>query len=265
MTLVIARLKDGIISAVSDTAVTFNEEAYRPERQVPKLCILSPDLAVGFAGIVESAVEALNEFPSDCKTYKAITDYFLEIHNTRSPETDFLLLFNKPVPKIVKVAHRKLEHPHGWGWIGYKPGYDLFQKLQLAVGQKNSIREIEQIYSTHPERAVSLTGRLIYGLRRIIHDHNIPSIGGFCIALNNKGGSFRYWDYGVVLGPSGTIAWPNLEVPNLLQVKEVNSYSVACFVSGPDDSTQAVAFHFIRAKVTFIYYGPRGEAALEFQ
>src|SRR3978361_1454285 len=121
MTLVAARLQDGIISAVSDTAISFKEEHYKPEKQVPKLCILSPDLAVGFAGEPTVAIEALTNFPQDCITYKAVTDYLLDHH---TPHTEFLVMFNKPVQKIIKIAHGEVTDQRGAGWIGWKPGYD---------------------------------------------------------------------------------------------------------------------------------------------
>jgi 20S proteasome alpha/beta subunit len=53
MTLVVAQRKKGIISAVSDTGITEHDAPLSLEKNVPKICIITPDLAVGFAGSPE--------------------------------------------------------------------------------------------------------------------------------------------------------------------------------------------------------------------
>jgi hypothetical protein len=44
----------------------------------------------------------------------------------------------------------------------------------------------------------------------------------------------------------------------LSQIAEAQQYSFSCFVSSPGDAVQAVAFHYLRGKVTFVYYGSIG-------
>src|SRR5215831_11529865 len=83
-----------------DTGITFNAETYGPARGVPKLCVLSPNLAVGFAGDVHTAIEALTHFPTG-RLHQNPAAYFVDVHRSKNGVTDFLLLFNSP-PRIVK-------------------------------------------------------------------------------------------------------------------------------------------------------------------
>jgi len=108
MTLVAARVREGVISAVSEAGVTRNAETFGPVRGVPKLCILSPDLAVGFAGGIDNAVSALTGFDEGAS--RRPTEYFLSAHREVNGATDFLLLRGSP-PSIIKISNGRADPP----------------------------------------------------------------------------------------------------------------------------------------------------------
>ena len=258
MTLVVARLKDGVISAVSDTGISFNEKVFRPEQQIPKLCILSPDLAVGFAGDSKAGIDALSAFPHGRKSYEEVTHYFLGVNKNMNGKVDFLILCNKSIPKMVKIIDGLVRSQLGAGWIGDKPGFEVLQEqTNITRAREVSIVEIEQIYSTEPADMAPPMARMIYGLRRVIYNNRAPWVSGFCVALNSAGGAFRYRNYGVLLGPSGKLRW-QLATPAQLHLNEVNAYADACFASKPDDACQALAYHFLRGKITYMFHGLKG-------
>ncbi len=65
MTLVVAQLVKGVIAAVSDTGITEHKVIPLPaERYVAKLCVLSSDTAIGFAGDPDYGIEAIETLPA---------------------------------------------------------------------------------------------------------------------------------------------------------------------------------------------------------
>jgi hypothetical protein len=43
------------------------------------------------------------------------------------------------------------------------------------------------------------------------------------------------------------------------QIAEAKSYAFSCFASSVGDPTQAVAFHYMRGKITYVYYAKPGK------
>jgi hypothetical protein len=183
MTLVVARVAKGILSAVSDTGVTLNAETYGPGRGVPKLCILNLGLAVGFAGDVYTAIEALTNFDKNAHRHPA--SYFLDVHRAANEATDFLVLRDSP-PSIIKVYGGKLAPPSQAAWIGNQKGFSIYQEKTNSGGRvhRGSVPEFEQLYTTAPNSMTSMTGEMIGAMRSIIANRQIPTIGGFCVVLN---------------------------------------------------------------------------------
>ena len=62
MTLVVAQKKGGVIAAVSDAGVMEHGERLSPAKCIPKICILTPDLAVAFAGNPDLAKHYINKY-----------------------------------------------------------------------------------------------------------------------------------------------------------------------------------------------------------
>jgi len=39
------------------------------------------------------------------------------------------------------------------------------------------------------------------------------------------------------------------------QIVEAQRYAFSCFVNTPGDASDAIAFHYMRGKITYVYYG----------
>jgi hypothetical protein len=62
MTLVVAQQKGRIIAAVCDTGIFEHDVRLAIEQQLPKICVLSSDIAVGFSGSPDLALRHINRF-----------------------------------------------------------------------------------------------------------------------------------------------------------------------------------------------------------
>ena len=104
LTLVIAHQKGGIIALVSDTGVIEHCVALGPDRQVPKICIINRDLAIGFAGDPDLANKYLRCLAKERdQSYRSSIDFLLQSHNDSRRRVDFLACYNNPVAKIVPI------------------------------------------------------------------------------------------------------------------------------------------------------------------
>lgn len=108
MTLVVAKQRGDIIAVVSDTGIAKQGARLGPENQLPKICILTPDIAVAFAGEPDLAVRYLNAFPrTPAPTYRSTLDYFTACQLDSENSVDFLILFNRPSSKMVPIREGK--------------------------------------------------------------------------------------------------------------------------------------------------------------
>jgi hypothetical protein len=62
MTLVVVRQRRDIISAVCDTGIIEHGMQLSADKHVPKLCILTPHIAIAFAGNPDLALKYLSNF-----------------------------------------------------------------------------------------------------------------------------------------------------------------------------------------------------------
>ncbi len=267
MTLVVACLKNGIIAAVSDTGVTEHDQALSPERQIPKICIVTPDLAVAFAGASELAIRYLENFPPIAiEPYKTTVEYLLRCHQDAHQSVDFLALFHKPVPKVVAIRDGRVFPTQSTAWIGDQSAFGAFQQHRHSRSGASRM-EMPLIQTVQPSEANpdNTTFAMLGALRNVLIDTNIASVFGFGIAVNNLEGFFSYRSYTFILAEREIS--PVLPISVLRQIApervELKEYAASCFVSHPAGVVQAVAFHFPRGRLTYMYFGTRGKPLTE--
>jgi len=129
MTLVVAKKKGEVLSLVSDTGISLNGEQLGPDKQIPKLCILDRNLAVGFSGSSDLALRAIRAAPKDgAATYRSVTSHFLEGH--RQYDTDFILAFGPPLSKLARISDGEVKQGHTAEWIGDQAAFAAFQEFR---------------------------------------------------------------------------------------------------------------------------------------
>src|SRR5258708_8198483 len=127
MSLVVAQQKGSVIAIVSDTGVIEHGKRLPPEKQIPKIAIVNPELAIAFAGSPDLAKRHIDSFPVP-QNYKATIQYLLTCHRDANRQVDFLALFNRPVPKIVVIRDGTVCSPVRTAWIGDHAAFEAFQR-----------------------------------------------------------------------------------------------------------------------------------------
>ena len=107
---------------------------------------------------------------------------------------------------------------------------------------------------------------MIGSMRTIIERADVPSVFGHPVGINNALGSFEFLNYTVTLEEKASFKLPRSVIPPqvMSRIAEAQNYAFSCFVSSPADSNQAAAFHYLRGKVTYIYWGKSGEPLTNF-
>lgn len=264
MTLVVSKLKGAVIGAVSDTGVVEHAVRLGPDKQLPKICILNPDLAVGFAGSPDLALRYLEQFPRSKPTFRATIEYFKERHLKSSGSVDFLVLFNRPSPKIIPIREGDIQTAIKAAWIGDHGAFEAFQKYSsrtLKAGISSSF-EAPKLVSTRRSEShrQNVTFPMLGALRYVIIDPDVETVFGAGVAVNNVDGAFQYRSYAIVLGerPSHILVPPTFARKIAPELAELRDYAATCFVTDPKAARQAVAYHYVRGKLTHMYSGERG-------
>jgi hypothetical protein len=262
MTLIVAQQKNGVIAVVSDTGITEHERSLGYDRQIPKICIVTPDLAVAFAGSSDLGIRYLENFPPMLNfPYKTTVEYLLRCHRDADESVDFLALFNKPVPKIVAVRNGRIFPPAPVEWIGDKLAFEAFQKYRRSRAGASAMEDLG-IMTTQTSEAYAnnVTFDLLGTLRRVMLDPQITSVFGFGVAVNNVDGFFSYRSYAFILKQREiSLALPmNLLREMAPELVELRDFAVSCFVSDPSGAVQAIALHFPQGMLTFMYFASRG-------
>jgi hypothetical protein len=271
LTLVVAQQKGRIISAVSDTGVMEHGVPLPPAQQIPKLCVLSPDVAVGFAGnpdLARRAIETASVPTTD--VYRTVTQHFLGQHKHADEAVEFLILFARPVSKIIPIRDGRIYRPTLVAWLGDQQAFEAFQEYRTnkAATKVNPLTSTLYISTnkTEEQHPDNVTFELLGALRYVIMDADVSSAFGMPVAVNNVGGRFEYRSYSFYLSrrPLNLIL-PKEEVERLrAEDRESSEYAASCYVATPESHKDGVAFHFVRGKLTYLYWGERGQLLANF-
>lgn len=205
MTLVVAQKKGVTISAVSDTGTTEHGVQLAAEKHIPKICILAPDLAVAFAGSSDLALRCFAEFDLTAHLFPTqIISHFLKFHLAHAQSVDFIVMFAKPMPILVKIANgREASSLSQTAWIGDRDAFEQFQSYRNDKERKSITSGFEvPLLVTNKESELhsdSVTFKLIAAMRYVIIDRGVPHVFGQAVGVSNVDGDFNYRPYAFVL------------------------------------------------------------------
>jgi hypothetical protein len=191
MTLVVAKKKGDVLSLVSDTGISLNGQQLGPDKQIPKICILNDNLAVGFAGSPELAKEAIEATPKDeGASYGTVTGHLLKAHQQLDQGVDFVLAFGPPLSKLVLISRGKIIQNRTNEWIGDQTAFEAFQNFRQ--NRDIGLPFISPMLSTAQETEAKLpTFDMIGSMRSIIERTDIRSVFGHPVAISNADGKFK--------------------------------------------------------------------------
>ena len=264
MTLVVVQQKGAVISAVSDTGVIEHNQKRPFNQQVPKICILAPDLAVGFAGQPDLSLSYLQQYPAG-SNYRETVAYFVERNIESNRQADFIVMFNSPVPKIIRVTDGKASPPVRAAWIGDQSAFEAFQRYRLtkAVASVASVFEAAQLITIQQSEKHhnNMTFEMLGALRYVIIDPAVETVFGLGVAANNIDGDFQFRSHTFMLTERKfSIALPDRFLAKAVPERdELRMYAASCFVMGRGFDVQGLAYHFVHGKVTYMYWGKRGQ------
>ena len=260
MTLVFAQKKGNVTAIVSDTGITKFTKRLSPERCTPKICILTPDLAVAFAGDPDLAKRSINSLPANAN-YKAITDHFLKCHHEADHQVDFLILLSGRTQKILRVRGGNISDPLSSAWIGDKAAFEVFQRYRNSgpSATVTSVFENPALFSTYD--LDDTTSQIVDALHYVIMDSSVESVFGFCVAVNNSNGGFKYIDYALALTEREfSIAFTEEFLQEIAPERdELRKYALSCLVTDGTARMVGLAFHVFHAKLTYVYLGESGK------
>jgi hypothetical protein len=211
MTLVVAKKKSTVLSLVSDTGISLNNEQLGAAGQFPKICILNKTLAVGFSGSPDLAKTVIEAAPKqEGATYGAVTNHLLEAHLKYDHGVEFIVAFGPPLSKFALISGGEIIQNRTTEWIGDQAGFEAFQ--QFRQNRLTGLTFIDPMLTTGQQSEARLPTFLVV----------------------------------------------------LSQIAEAQQYSFSCFVNSPGDPVQAVAFHYLRGKITYVYHGNPGELLDKF-
>jgi hypothetical protein len=265
MSLVVARMNGSVIAVVGDTGITAHDMPLPAAKWRPKIAILSPDLAVAFAGDPDLAASAIDSFGDRGKqNFQSTVRYFLNCQ-IESENLEFLLMFNKPTTQLVRIrsgSHERLDI----AWIGDRDAYEAFQSYRYNRSGPHVVSryEVPKLLTLHQsERSPNnATFPLLRPFRYVLLDPKISSVFGSGVAVNNVDGSFQYRSYAEVLDekPAELVLPPSVQRQSDAERAELRNYAFSCFVSDSKAAIQVVAFHFPQGSLTHLHWGIRGRA-----
>jgi hypothetical protein len=226
--------------------------------------VLTPDLCIAFAGNPDLAHRAMRSLPElSGDAYRTVTAHFLRHHLEGDQQAEFLVLFNKPSPKIVAIREGRMFAPASSGWLGDHAAFDAFQRYRHTREPRPVASQFEalQVMTHESERnPKNVTQMLIGAMRYVLIDPTIDSVQGSCVAVNNVEGHFTYRQYALLLSERrSTIILPSASEPaSLAERAELREYAESCFITSPDSQIQGVAFHFAVGRVTHMHWGQPG-------
>lgn len=272
VTLIVAQLKGSVISAVSDTGTTLNRSRLPKREEIAKICVLSPDAAVAFSGDVHYGRQGVAELRKLLKpTFKSLTTHLLKIHQASEGATDFLLLLNKPVAKIVEIADGRIKVQARVAWLGEQEGFDSFQAHRNdpnggSVGSKYAAPMLGTSRKSEATKN-NVTFQLVGAMRYVIQEPKVYSVSGEVVAVNNVDGQFEYRQYSYWLSPKRLSLLVPEEIAQQLraEIQESANYSISCFVSGSGAKRRGIAYHYLFGKITHLFSENPHDGVLEFE
>jgi hypothetical protein len=191
--------------------------------------------------------------------------HFLEFHHAKDRSVEFILMFQPPSLRLIRIADGKdssgIAHT---AWIGDHAAFEHFQRYRnnRESQQVTSNLEVPLMFTGKASERDpdNVTFKMIAAMRYVLLDKRLPNVFGHAVGVSNADGGFEYRPYAFVLDElRSSLALPSDFLQRLApELQELREYSASCFVTTLASSRQGVAFHFMRGKVTYIYYRDRG-------
>jgi hypothetical protein len=254
MTLVVARISNGLLSIAADTLLSKQGMPLPLQDWILKSICLPGPICVSFSGSPELASKSFSEFsklhPSGASRGETIA--FFE-KSSASTNNDYIIAFAMR-PELVSIKNGKrtagLSKTH---WIGDKEAYECFRHYEHGKLHYEHGRALPTMFFAD-ELTGSPANDLYSNMRNVVLDRAAPSVGGFVTVISNREGGFRFAVYSDAL-----VDWP--DVLNGQEKLKLDNVSITLSASGDNKrvsisqispgyiNINAVAFYVLKGHV----------------
>lgn len=260
MTLVVAKVTEGVVAMAGDTLISQQDTPLSHRSGTIKMCLLPGNLCVGFSNSPELASKAFADYSlqyPDGTNFSNTIEFFEK--SSQKTGNDYLIGFGDN-PRAVKIANGKRIHSIAKTvWIGDKDAFEAFQGY------------------SHQPRKHPLTGRAVTAtlfasevdgspasdlyttMRSVVQNRDIKTVGGFVAVASSRGPAFRFSAYTDMLfdWPLSHIEQDFIELSdkvNLTSTGENLDYSLSQFCSAYMGAN-FVCFYHLAGRLLFVFYG----------
>lgn len=260
MTLVVARSHNGRVAIAADTLLSEHDVPLPLTAGVVKSCCLPGYLCASFSGSPELAGKAMvafrNSFPQGTGFAAAVA--FFEA-SSAATGVDYILAFGSTGKLVTIRDGRRTSGVAKTHWIGDKVAYERFRECEHEEKSRHEHQRAVNVAVFADEMTGSPADDLYWGMRNVVLDPRVPTVGGFVTVLSNRDIGFRYSVYSDVL-----FDWPEaltgdrvLQLTDALDLAasgENDRYSINQISGGYYDQN-IVAFYVLKGKLLVLYHG----------
>ena len=257
MSLIVGRVDSGKIILLGDSKLTYAYHNANPYLEgCLKLYIVNPQLAFGFAGIVEDFEQAL---PSLLTATNAANLVNIAQDFKKTKNLDFDLIAaqagesNLHVLKGNQISHSVVAH------IGDEDGFEAYQKAYLS-SEPGIQAQVDRAYISialqpEPEWDGKMYVCMTSAFNAVLKNEDIKSVDGILVPLCTHKGAFQYMTYvDAISDPFEITKVMDLGRPIDFGTAEHGSFSVElCEASPHGGSCKDVGFYFLQGGFGVIF------------
>ena len=200
MTLVLARIENGLIAMVGDTNLVKSDSKLPIQHGTIKVCPLPGGICVGYCNSPELAVRDINKFIRSTTSqdrvisntehrYTDVVNFFAE--SSKDTGNDYIIAFGR-LRKIVKISHGKpIRTIAKTAWIGEKEAYELFRKYEAHDASTYFGGRAITANMFMCEQDGSPASNLFSAFSNVVFDPS-TSVGGQATVVGWNGVEFQY-------------------------------------------------------------------------
>lgn len=251
MSLVVAEATANGPVIVSDTRVLYRSRPSAYKTGTLKTVVLRRDVAVSFAGDVETGLGTIREIGTDVrqgKTPEAVISRLQDQTESEHEVVEFIVAVDGTDWQLTRIRNGQVESGLKSTWIGDHDAFERFQRLRIAPDPfEDVIKE-----TVGPGAVVHM--RLAKAMEALINDPSIETVDHFCVrvARQHDGGLqymasiFIYVGRDIELQPGDDL------INRMAQSVAEGGYS-ASIVEPAEPGTPALGLSFPRARLGMIF------------
>lgn len=197
MTLVVARCSPHGVSILTDSRVVDPRDPRpKPLAGTLKAVIIDAEIAVGFAGNIAVAQDAIDVLLAACKagavTRDLAVEHLLHAHRAADGETDFIVASLTGSPTLAKISEMEVEQSVTAAWLGSHEAFTEYQRRFLDTSDSAQIAAADGETAWKQTKS-KMSGAFFTMLIEITMGIlSFEDVGDFPIAVSSGEGGFKY-------------------------------------------------------------------------